>query len=254
MLVRDESSSVELYRFPRFAEAGFTAFVTGRDGGVSPAPFDTLNTAGNGGDDPANARENLTRIRKAVGVEALWTPNQVHGDQIALIGEAMVPAQTADAVIATKPGVAVAVRTADCLPVLLADPQTGVVAAVHAGRKGVELSLARSVVETMAALFNGEPDEMLVALAPSIRQCCYEIDAEGAARFASCCGGHADGRMIDLIGATMEQLQLAGVRRENIEDAATCTSCERDRFFSYRADAQRTGRFLSGVISRSPLA
>jgi len=243
---------VDLYRFPAVDRLGFTTFVSGRGGGISPVPFDSLNTTAAGGDDPANVTENLRRIRATVGIDHIWAPDQVHGDHIALVAIPGQPTVTADAVIALRPGLPVAVRTADCLPVLLADPVSGLCAAIHAGRAGVELGIARSAVETMVAAFNVEAENIVAALAPAIRSCCYEVDPPAARRFADCCGAaHVTGRHVDIVTATTAQLTDVGVAADRIHDAAICSACARDRFFSHRADGGRTGRFMTGIV-RAP--
>jgi hypothetical protein len=178
----------------------------------------------------------------------LWTPKQVHQDTIAIVDSAEPGEEVeADAVIVTTRGIAVGVRTADCLPLIVADPSGAVVCVIHAGRRSTELGITAKAIALMAGRFNCDQSSLKVAIGPGIRRCCYEVDEETAERFDSCCGG-GDGRYLDLASANMRQLATAGVRAENIEDCGICASCENRSFFSYRKDGKVTGRFLTGVM------
>ena len=248
MFKRTNGAEPEIYTFAGFAESRFLNFVTGRNGGVSPAPYDTLNTDSNGGDNPANVRENLARIMSAVGIEKLWAPKQVHGDAVAIVDGEIPPGEVeADAVIVATPAVAVGVRTADCLPLIVVDPSGAAAGVIHAGRRSTELGVTAKTVNLMAGRFNCDPSTLKVAIGPGIRRCCYEVDAETARRFDSCCGG-GDGRYLDIAGANMRQLVSAGVKPENVTDCGICASCENRSFFSYRRNGKVTGRFLTGVM------
>ncbi|MGK7346616.1 MAG: polyphenol oxidase family protein [Candidatus Nitrospinota bacterium M3_3B_026] len=242
-------SGAEVYRFPALEKLGFRAFVSGRRGGVSPAPFDSLNTASSGGDSVENVEENIRRIMEAVEMETLWTPRQVHGDGVAVIDSAAaLPSgdTEADAVVVTVPGAAVGVKTADCLPVLFSDRAGRAAAAIHAGRRSVEAHLPRKTARMMIERFSIGPEDIIAALGPRIGKCCYEVDEETARRFHGCCGG-SGGRKLDLAEAVVRQLEQAGVRGENILDCGICVSCENERFFSYRGDGLVTGRFMTGI-------
>jgi hypothetical protein len=245
---RVNGAEPEIYTFRDFCEGRIVNFVTGRNGGVSPSPYNTLNTDSNGGDNPANARENLARIMRAMGIEKLWTPRQVHGAAIAIV-DGTTPGEEAeaDAVIVTTPGIAVGVRTADCLPLIVVDPSGAAAGVIHAGRRSTELGLTAKTIALLAGRFNCDPSKLKVAIGPGIRRCCYEVDDATAERFDSCCGG-GDGRYLDLAAANMRQLAAEGVNPENVTDCGICASCENRSFFSYRKDGKMTGRFLTGVM------
>ncbi|MBI4666244.1 MAG: peptidoglycan editing factor PgeF [Nitrospinae bacterium] len=244
---RYDGVEAHIYRFETIHAAGFPHFVTGRGGGVSPAPYHSLNTDYNGGDSHENVRRNIGKVLASAGLEKLWTPKQVHGDIVAVINGGPAPEVVeADAVITATPGMAVGVRTADCLPLLLVDTTRKVVAAVHAGRRSTELHIARKTVNIMRDKFGCAPPDIVAAIGPCIRACCYEVDLESAGRFHSCCGG-SGGRMLDIAGANLAQLKQAGVENGNITDCGICTACENHRFYSYRKDGKVTGRFLSAV-------
>ncbi|VAX14788.1 FIG00003370: Multicopper polyphenol oxidase [hydrothermal vent metagenome] len=237
----------DIYHFPELDDLGFTSFVTGRRGGASPAPFDSLNASVSVGDTQVNVSENMAKIKKSVGLKNLWAPTQVHGNKVAVIDSAQPSSSVeADAVITCVPNLTVAVRTADCLPILLADPERKVIGAIHAGRGGTQLGIAGATIKKMVERFDCDPVNIRAGLGPCIRFCCYEVDKESAKNFHNCCGGSRK-RHIDIAGANVDQLVTAGVSKEKIYDSSVCTSCENSRFFSHRADNGVTGRFLSGI-------
>lgn len=240
-------NGVDVYSFPALKSLGYKAFVSGRGGGVSPAPYNSLNTDDSVGDDARNVEENLRRIAGAAGVESVWMPRQVHGDAIAVMDSSSARAvREADAVVVSTPGVAVAVRTADCLPILLADKKARAGAAIHAGRRSTEARIAGKTIRMMAEKFMTVPGDLVAALGPCIRSCCYEVDEDTARNFYDCCGGSGS-VMLDIVVANVKQLIEAGISPDNIIDCGVCVSCESHRFFSYRADGGVTGRFISGI-------
>ena len=234
--------------------AGFRHGFTTRDGGVSEPPYDRLNLGGAVGDDAARVAENWRRLERATGL-GFARVRQVHGARVVRAGAACEPAEEADVVVSTAAGVAACVSIADCVPVLLADPETGAVAAIHAGWRG---TLARAAEAAVAALGEtGAPAaRLLAAVGPSIGPCCYEVSEDLAARFA---GEFAAGVVrpgprprLDLWEANVRVLERAGLRRERIEVLGRCTSCEREVFFSHRRDAGRTGRQMAFIAPRAP--
>ncbi len=237
----------EIYTFPSFAKFGFSSFVSGRSGGVSGGEYSSLNTSFSAGDDPGNVTKNMAAIANSVGYELLWTGIQVHGDNVMIIDSSPPPPSIeADAIITSAPGMAIAVRTADCLPILIADRNIKIAGVAHAGRRGTELQIAFKTVRLMIERFSSDPEDIIVAFGPCIRSCCYEVDKNTAERFYDCCGGDG-GRHLDISQASKEQLESAGVAADNIIDSGICTSCENHRFYSYRKEGKYSGRFLSGI-------
>jgi len=212
-----------------------------------------LNVSASVGDTEANVYKNMAKIKKSAGFENFWAPDQTHGSSVAVIDTAP-PAEPveADAVITCVSNLMVAVRTADCLPVLLADPKRKIAGAVHAGRGGTQLGIVSETIKKMAERFDCDPVDIRAGLGPCIRSCCYEVDEESAKKFHDCCGGAGD-RYIDIVEANVNQLERAGLSKENIYDGGVCTSCENAEFFSYRADNGVTGRFFSGISFRGSL-
>jgi YfiH family protein len=230
---------------------GFTT----RDGGVSEPPFDRLNLGGAVGDDPARVAENWRRLERAAGLRFARV-RQVHGNRVLRADAACDPAEEADAVLSTVEGVAACVSVADCVPVLIADPATGAVAAVHAGWRG---TLARAAAEGVLALGReaGAPAaRLLAAIGPSIGPCCYEVSTDLAATFRDAIGDAVvrpgPRPALDLWRANAAILAAAGVPPERIEVLGRCTACERDRFFSHRRDGGRTGRQVAFIAPRAP--
>jgi hypothetical protein len=206
------------------AQVRFTA----RRGGVSAAPYDTLNLGRWTDDDPAAVAENLARLTRAAGIERLAQARQVHGSAVVPAPEAGSFPE-ADGVHTAEPGVGCLVLTADCLPVALVAPGGRAVAMVHAGWKG----LAGGVLEAGVRAL-GE-DVAAAYIGPGAGPCCYEVGSEVHARFDT------SGRTLDLKGIAARRLRDAGV--PEVHDAGLCTMCDPERrFFSHRRDRGLTGR------------
>ncbi len=223
----------------------------GRKGGVSSPPYDSLNTSFSVGDDPLAVTDNLVRIAHIAGVhvDQLLTVNQVHGANV--VHSSMVTGETdADAVWTNVSGMAVGVRTADCVPLLIEDPK-GRVAAVHAGWRGVMAKIAARTIEQLIAQ-GGKVDEFRVAVGPCIQKCCFEVDGDLPARFSAEFGAdvvHPAERgkaRLDLPLAVLHTLENVGLTRAQIEVFPHCTRCD-SNFFSHRREKGTTGRQLSFI-------
>ncbi|HVV89469.1 MAG TPA: polyphenol oxidase family protein [Solirubrobacterales bacterium] len=212
-----------------------------RVGGVSAAPYDTLNVGVLTDDADAAVVENRSRLAGAVGVEPRDVPIglQVHGADLAVhavpqepspYAEPGPPLEAVDGHVVRRPGLAPLVLTADCLPVALAGPDG--VAMLHCGWRG----LAAGIVERGARAVEATS----AAIGPGIGPCCYEVGPEVLDAFADLGGGIADGRMLDLPEVARRLLARAGVAQ--VESAGLCTFCEGDLFFSHRRDRGVTGR------------
>jgi hypothetical protein len=212
-----------------------------RVGGVSEAPYDSLNIGVLTDDADASVVENRRRLAAAVGIEARNVPIglQVHKADVAVHTAPQEPSPFAepgtaldevDGHVVRHAGLAPLVLTADCLPIALAGP--GGVAMLHCGWRGLAAGLvARGValVEATSA-----------AIGPGIGPCCYEVGPEVLETFADLGEGVADGRMLDLPEVARRLLARAGV--DQVESAGLCTFCEPELFFSHRRDHGRTGR------------
>ncbi|HEX4753344.1 MAG TPA: polyphenol oxidase family protein [Solirubrobacterales bacterium] len=212
-----------------------------RVGGVSEAPYDSLNIGVLTDDADASVVENRRRLAAAAGIEARNVPIglQVHKADVAVhtvpqkpspFAEPGTALEEVDGHVVRGAGLAPLVLTADCLPVALAGP--GGVAMLHCGWRG----LAAGIVARGAALVEATS----AAIGPGIGPCCYEVGTEVLETFADLGEGIADGRMLDLPEVARRLLARAGV--DQVESAGLCTFCEPDLFFSHRRDHGRTGR------------
>jgi len=145
-----------------------------------------------------------------------------------------------DALVENTPGVSVAVRTADCLPILLVDERCRAVAAVHAGWRGTVAGIARHAVAALHARFGSKAADLHAAIGPGIGKCCYQVGPEVAGQFGE--NGHAH---IDLAEANRAQLLEAGVTARRIYRSNLCTMCGAAEFHSYRRDREAAGRMVS---------
>ena len=224
---------------------------TDRWGGVSTSPFQELNLGGAVGDDPAAVRANRGLAAAGLGLDpadVAWM-NQVHGREVAVVTERQPDgaAPGVDALVTARRGLALAVLTADCVPVLLADPEAGVVAAVHAGRPGLAAGVVPAAVEAMVA--QGANASAITALiGPSVCGRCYEVPAvlrdEIAALEPDSYSETSWGTpALDLPAAVRAQLTRIGLKPS--PDLHICT-LESPDHFSYRRE-QRTGRLASYV-------
>ena len=233
---------------------GYRHGFTTREGGTSIGAFESLNLSSTVGDDPALVRENWARVRAATGL-AFARVRQVHGCRVVEVEAGTEPVEEADAVATVVPGVAACVSIADCVPVLLADPRSGAVAAVHAGWRGTIGGAAAAAVKALVDRHGARPGDLLAAIGPGIGPCCFEVSRELAVRFRDEVGvvtatPRDHGSRVDLWRANEVLLRRAGLPGQRIETLARCTSCEERTFFSHRRDRGLTGRhvaFISAV-------
>lgn len=226
---------------------------TTRAGGVSAPPFDTFNLGDHVGDDPAAVAANRKRLAAAIGLapdRVVWM-NQVHGDHVEVVDgprSAAVGGRTGtDALVTSTPRLALAVVTADCVPVLLADARAGVVAAVHAGRVGARDGVVTRAVEAMVAAGAHQPD-ISALLGPAVSGPNYEVPAAMADEVEAVLPGSrsttATGTpALDLRAGIACQLKALGVNAVDIDPRCTVDDVS---LFSHRRDAP-TGRLASVV-------
>lgn len=184
-------------------------------------------------------------------VHPVVTLRQTHSNLVRAARGIRDRACEGDALITDEPAKRIGVRTADCVPILLVDPVTHSVAAVHAGWRGTVADIAGRAVHSLAGEFGARAHNIHVALGPSIRVCCYEVGQEVASQFGSILPGVSyalDGPLkIDLIEANRRILVRAGIPAEQIYDSGLCTYCMPQEFFSYRREPHNPGRLLSFI-------
>ncbi len=182
----------------------------------------------------------------------LWAPEtvtmatlkQIHSNRVLNV-EGPGEAGDADALITSTPGVTLSIRSADCYPILIADPRTRTVAAIHAGWNGTASNIVGEAVRRMRADFGCDPADLHAAIGPGIGLCCYEVGPEVAQRF------HLEGRQkIDLAAINRRNLSESGIPARQVYMIDRCTRCEPDVFYSYRRDGDKAGRMISFIRIR----
>ncbi|GHD53021.1 MULTISPECIES: peptidoglycan editing factor PgeF [Streptomyces] len=224
---------------------------TDRWGGVSAVPFEELNLGGAVGDDPDAVRTNRELAAKSLGLDpalVVWM-NQVHGPDVAVVDGPWLSAEipSVDAIVTARRGLALAVLTADCTPVLLADPVAGIAAAAHAGRPGMVAGVVPAAVRAMVEL-GAEPERIVARTGPAVCGRCYEVPDEMRAEVAAIePAAYAETSWgtpaVDVTAGVHAQLERLGVCDR--AQSPVCT-LESDDHFSYRRD-RTTGR-LAGYV------
>jgi hypothetical protein len=248
--------------------AGIDHGFTLRTGGASRGAFSSLNFSSREGDVSQRVRENWRRLEAAAGLpDRGWALlSQVHGARVERIGAGGAFCHhrrnhpEADAMATDRPGLVLGVLTADCLPVVLAVPESGAIAIAHAGWRGTLEGVVPAAVRELCALAGAGPTNVVAALGPAIGDCCYSVGDEVREAFRGRWGAaltrgiftRADGWRLDLQAANLRQLREAGVPARAVTAVPLCTSCRRELFFSYRRDGRRSGRMLNFVTASSP--
>ncbi len=237
-----------------FAKHHITGIFSERQGGISPAPFDSLNLGFGLGDSDKNIQHNLKQLCTTAKIPIPHRSQQTHStDYLLCDGAGIQHSKQADILITRSSGCSVAVRTADCLPILLIDPKSGIAAAVHAGWRGTAKNIAHIAIQKMKK-FGANSEHILACLGPCITAPCFEIDTDIGDLL---CQSHPQAHLhiryenhkawVNIQAINALQLQSSGVQPANIESIALCTSCLPERFFSYRRDGTQSGRQLAIV-------
>jgi polyphenol oxidase len=228
----------------------------GRAGGISQGEFGGLNVSWSVGDDPTVVDQNRDLVRTAIGVGPLVILRQVHSNRVETITAPVEPSTLeADAMVTDRAGLALGILTADCTPILFADPEAGVVGAAHAGWRGAVDGIIAKTLDAMIAL-GADLSRIHAAFGPTIHGANYEvgdkfrtdflaIDPSGAKHFSTPPGGQVH---FDLPGFVAEQLGAAGLA--SVEQVGACTYAHPDRYFSHRYathQGTRTGRQIAVI-------
>ncbi len=233
-----------------------------RWGGVSEGQFSNFNFSVSEGDGNEQVLKNWTILSDAFGIPVanFCTVHQVHEDGILIIDDSTdfstMQNSDYDAIITNRPGLAVGVKTADCVPIFLFDRVQNAIGVVHAGWRGTAKRIAAKTVGRIMEMFSTKAEDLIAAVGPSIGRCCYEVDRvvrdamKDDAAMVFTTSNHRDHWMCDLTRANRLQILDAGVPPANIVEAGICTSCHRDTFFSHRGEGGRTGRQFSFLMIR----
>ncbi len=251
------TQGLRYYQFNIFRDLPIFHAVLTRQGGLSKPPYDSLNTGGTVGDDPEAVLENHRRIYEILDYPFgsrfdVW---QVHGTRI-LKADAPRPIGTshskADGIMTDKSGITLFMRFADCVPILLYDPQRKVIGIVHAGWQGTSQKIARATILNMVEHYGSNAEDILAGIGPSICRECYEVGDDVYRAFRNQFEVNAEeffhrkdtGLYLDLWESNKRVLMEAGVQK--IETAGICTACNLEDWYSHRAEGGKTGRF--GVL------
>lgn len=261
---------------PLLARAGFRhAFFT-RQGGASQGPFESLSFSTAVGDDPAHVEENLRRAGALLGVrsEHVLYLSQVHGCEARFYAEPELRSNVitleGDAIGGTSPHSAYGVRSADCVPVLIADDTSGAVMAVHAGWRGVALGAVAAGIECLRKnLPTPTGARLLAAIGPHISGAAFEVSDEVADQLLAACPARSEQALlrpsrnqqtgsgkphVDLRFIVTQQLLSLGLDSSAIDQVGGCTLLVPEQFFSFRRDGKRSGRHLSAIVPRPTLS
>jgi YfiH family protein len=244
--ILQESTGLRFYQSPLMA--AFPELVHGfftRQGGASPAPYDSLNLSMSVGDRREAVLGNRQRVQQALGLTRLAGARQVHGQDEAVItanptGSAGETA-TADILFSDRPGVGLLIKQADCQAVILYDPRLRVVANVHCGWRGQVQNVLGQAVARLTARFGCRPADLYAAISPSLGPCCAEFRHYHQEFPQPVWQYQVRPNYFDLWRLSLDQLLAAGLQAERLDLAGLCTRCRSREFFSYRRD-KITGR------------
>ena len=244
--------------------SGLMHFSTTRLGGCSTGIYEALNLGFNSGDLPEKVIKNRNILCTALEINPvrLVFPNQTHTATTRTIDASYFETgkeerfhflNETDALITNLKGVCIAIKTADCVPVLLYDPKQKVVAAVHAGWRGTVQNIVSLTINKMTAEFGTNPSDLFAGIGPSISPEVYEVGEEVWNQFAPefyypANSAGSNKRYLDLWKANMHQLILSGVPVEQTEVSKICTLSDPERFYSARRDGQKSGRMATAIM------
>lgn len=264
---------IPMVKFSLFEDAGgCVAAVSLRTGGVSAAPFASLNMSFSTGDAPEAVRENRRRFCEALGLpsESLISCHQVHGTRIEIVGAAdrgrgALEKETAiadcDGLMTAEAGVALTMNFADCTPLLFYDPVKKICAVSHGGWRGTAGDIAGKTVRLMGERFGSRPADILSGIGPAIGAASFEVGGEvleafrtlfAAEEMESLARKKKNGKFLfNLPRANRLLLLRAGIADAHIEDCGLCTYTRDDLFFSYRKSGGTTGRHMAVISMRA---
>lgn len=245
---------LEYYQFISMDDNQIIHGIFTRKGGISPQPWASLNLGGTVGDTRDNVIENRRRIYQVMErpVESIFDVWQVHSADVICTEEPRplnAPHVKADAILTSNPEITLFMRFADCVPILLHDPIKNVVGVVHAGWLGTVRKVISETIQVMAERYGSRPADIIAGIGPSISPDHYQVGDDVVEKVIEAFGSDADelvasqngNTFLNLWRANEILLQQAGV--ESIEISGLCTACDTSRWYSYRAENGKTGRF-----------
>lgn len=253
---------MDFLRSLRLVELGFCHGFSLHSSGKNNSQTESLDSSSTFKDDPQHVDEFHRSFAEAMGCRAdlLFEVTQVHGNAVELVTKqdnvGRFRQKEADALVVVESNLAVGIRTADCLPLLLADPLSGAVAAVHVGWRSAVAGVVKASVLMLLSQVKTRVDKIEAAIFPHIRPCCFEIGKDVAELLHSVSYGkrnvhRRDGKLYGNLSSTVRaQLIECGVASHRIEDIEGCTCCHPERFHSYRRDGELSGRHMAIIVAR----
>lgn len=254
-----EHCEIHLIKFPHFITAGLkTHGITTRKGGVSEGALGSLNMGRRALDSPENVIENQRRVAEALGVSpgSFVFSDQVHGTRIheVNLNNRFEPVCEADGLMTDIPGVTLATLYADCMPIMVYDPEHLAIGMAHAGWRGTAQAIGPKLIQAMASRYGSKPENLLAALGPAIGTCCFEVGDEVVSTFKGMDALKDDSEWLDLkrgkphvdlnrINTVL--LIRGGINPLAIRSTSLCTRCNPDLLYSYRRDEGDTGRMAA---------
>jgi polyphenol oxidase len=256
-------NNLPLFQFRNLAESpDIFHFSTTREGGVSSGTYQSFNLGFNSGDNPTEVLENREILSNSLNIPStkLIFPKQVHSNNIKFINQDFSELSNeekkeilsdTDALLTDIRGLCIAIKTADCVPVLLYDRTKKIIAAIHAGWRGTVHNINALAIQMMVQK-GSDPKDILAGIGPSISPTVYEVGKEVWEQFSPEFyhrnGADHDKRLLNLWKANFSQLMQSGIPFENIEIAELCTYSDASLFFSARRDGIKTGRMATGIM------
>ena len=266
-MISFRKNDLSVYQFGQLGQfPSIRHFSTTRSGGCSTDHYDSFNMGFNSGDLPENVKANRQKLCSTLEINPgyLIFPKQTHTGTAKVISSEFFDLDEnskkqflneTDAVITNQKNVCVAIKTADCVPVLIYDPVKNIIAAVHAGWRGTTQNIVQNTINQMIACFGSNPSDLWAGIGPSISPEIYEVGEEVWSQFAPefyrpTNPFKKDKRLLDLWKANSNQLTSLGVPENQIEVAGICTMSNPELFFSARRDGAKTGRMATGIWLR----
>lgn len=241
---------------------GILHYISGREGGISQGPFESLNLSFSVSDSPENVTENRRRLADELEIspDAFIFPHQNHSANIKIVtgsDEKETDLSDTDGLITTTPNVFISILTADCVPLIFYDPAGQILGVAHSGWRGTVKGIAREMIKKLTTEFHSKPSDILVGIGPSIGPDTYEVGGEVIASVKATFGSEANlilneeynnKAYLNLWKANRILLEHMRVPPENIEKAYICTYTDHEMFFSARRLGKDCGRFGAGIM------
>lgn len=266
---KSERQGAELFHFQNLS--GFSEirhFVSSRAGGYSEGPFARLNLGFHVGDSSYKVLQNRQKLSAATGIDLFWFTfaNQTHSGNVAVVDaasrgkgatEIRTSLENTDGMVTNVERICLCVQVADCVPVLIYDPVEHVIAAVHAGWRGILRRIVPRAVEKMIQHYGCRAENLVAGIGPSNGPCCYEVEDDVRRETLQSLGtlngiispSQNPGKYIfDQWNAVHIQLIDVGLREKNIEISGICNQCQAETFFSNRAGQGLSGRYAAGIM------